>query len=208
MPFFAVLRYKKGGVNIQGAIHPSTFAIRRQPAKRLFKVAVLQQRRLESTIAEALHGSAQAVDILLLIDGDDDALIKDLLLDGGVHLAALGGVDLLSGGIDHSVHLGIAVAEDVVGCIGVEEAVGKVDIAVGGSNAPSVDIEVVLYLQSLCVGSSVQSNDLNVDTDLGQGVGEELTVGLTQSQMANVIAAGEAVGITGLSQQLFSRLYW
>ena len=49
--------------------------------KNLRKVAILQQRSLECTIAEALQIAGIAEDILLLIDRNNDALIQNLLLD-------------------------------------------------------------------------------------------------------------------------------
>ena len=64
----------------------------------------------------------------------------------------------------------------------------------------------MLPLQRLGVGGGVQGHDLHVDADLGQGIGEELAVGLPQRHVAHVITAGEAVGITGLGQQLLGLL--
>ena len=55
----------------------------------LREVAILQQRSLECAIAEALQIAGVAVDILLLIDGNDDTFIQHLLLDFCIQFAAL-----------------------------------------------------------------------------------------------------------------------
>ncbi|WP_312938593.1 hypothetical protein [Oscillibacter sp.] len=61
-----------------------------------------------------------AIDILLLIDGSNNALVQRLFLNGGVQFAALGGGNLLGG-----VHLGTTIRKDVVNCVGIEKAVCK-----------------------------------------------------------------------------------
>ena len=104
----------------------------------LREVAILQQRSLECAIAEALQIAGVAVDILLLIDGNDDTFIQHLLLDFCIQFAALCRVRLHSSSINQGIHLRIAVSEDVVGVIGVEESVRIVNIAVGGRDAPDV----------------------------------------------------------------------
>lgn len=95
----------------------------------LREVAILQQRSLECAIAEALQIAGVAVDILLLIDGNDDTFIQHLLLDFCIQFAALCRVRLHSSSINQGIHLRIAVSEDVVGVIGVEESVRIVNIS-------------------------------------------------------------------------------